>query len=134
MKRKDLASRFGFHTTPFTREIRVEDLLRLPDFDAALPLCGHIEVHGHGFLQLIDETMLFLGLKPAQIGILFVTQPDHVIDKELLGRSDLVLIQRKIRSPLAGVQYTRALCLWIDRHITVEQKDRRAGGSGIDLV
>jgi general secretion pathway protein A len=31
-----LTSRFGFHQMPFTREIRVEDLMRLPDFDEAL--------------------------------------------------------------------------------------------------
>lgn len=31
-----LTSRFGFHHLPFTREIRVEDLLRLPDLEDAL--------------------------------------------------------------------------------------------------
>jgi len=36
MKIQDSLSRFGFHSTPFTREIRVEDLMRLPDFDEAL--------------------------------------------------------------------------------------------------
>lgn len=36
MPLQHLTSRFGFHQTPFTREIRVEDLLRLPDFDEAL--------------------------------------------------------------------------------------------------
>lgn len=36
MPLQQLTSRFGFHQTPFTREIRVEDLLRLPDFDVAL--------------------------------------------------------------------------------------------------
>lgn len=33
---KDLHSRFGFHTTPFTREIRVEDRFPLEVFDDAL--------------------------------------------------------------------------------------------------
>lgn len=31
-----LTSRFGLHQMPFTREIRVEDLMRLPDFEEAL--------------------------------------------------------------------------------------------------
>ena len=33
---KDMMSRFGFHATPFTREIEVSHLLRLPHFDQAL--------------------------------------------------------------------------------------------------
>lgn len=32
----DLRSRFGFHSTPFTREIRIEDRFSLPIFDEAL--------------------------------------------------------------------------------------------------
>ena len=36
MKVKDLRSRFGFHSTPFTREIAVEHRLSLPVFDEPL--------------------------------------------------------------------------------------------------
>ena len=31
----DLRSAFGFHTTPFTREIRVQDLMSFPFLDEA---------------------------------------------------------------------------------------------------
>jgi len=35
-KVQDLRSRFGFHATPFTREIPVKDRFRLPEFDEAI--------------------------------------------------------------------------------------------------
>jgi len=35
VKPKDFRSRFGFHATPFTREIAVKDRFPLPDFDQA---------------------------------------------------------------------------------------------------
>lgn len=58
MQCKDLASRFGFHTTPFTREIRVEDLLRLPDFDAAL----------QGLQRAVQRRMSAVLIAPAGTG------------------------------------------------------------------
>jgi general secretion pathway protein A len=35
-KIRDMRSRFGFHATPFTREIEVKDRFHLPEFDEAL--------------------------------------------------------------------------------------------------
>ena len=53
-----LTSRFGFHQLPFTREIRVEDLLRLPDFDEAL----------RGLERIVDQRMSAVIVAPAGTG------------------------------------------------------------------
>lgn len=64
---KDLRSRFGFHTTPFTREIRVEDRFPIPDADEAITAivraveqrmsCGLIAPPGTGKTSVLRAVM-----------------------------------------------------------------------------
>jgi len=57
-KFKDLRSRFGFHTTPFTREIRIQDIYALPFFEEALT----------GLLRAIEERMSAVVIAPSGTG------------------------------------------------------------------
>ncbi len=58
VKRKDLRSRFGFHATPFTREIEVKDRFPLPDFDEAIT----------ALLRTLDARMSCALIAPAGTG------------------------------------------------------------------
>jgi len=58
MKIQDLRSRFGFHSTPFTREIAVEHRLRLPLFDEPLA----------ALQRAIDQRMSAALIAPAGTG------------------------------------------------------------------
>jgi type II secretory pathway predicted ATPase ExeA len=55
---KDLRSRFGFHSTPFTREIAVESRLSLPLFDEPLA----------ALLRVVDQRMSAALIAPAGTG------------------------------------------------------------------
>jgi general secretion pathway protein A len=55
---KDFRSRFGFHTTPFTREISVRDLLRFDFFDEALT----------GLTRTVEQRMSAALIAPAGVG------------------------------------------------------------------
>ena len=55
---KDLRSRFGFHQTPFTREIEVRDLLRLEPFDEALG----------ALVRTVEQRMSAALIAPAGVG------------------------------------------------------------------
>lgn len=45
MEIKDLLSRYGYHTTPFTREFEVSDMMRLPDTDQAVAALERVITH-----------------------------------------------------------------------------------------
>jgi general secretion pathway protein A len=55
---KDLRSRFGFHTTPFTREIRVQDRFPIPDSEEAIA----------AILRVVDQRMSCALIAPAGTG------------------------------------------------------------------
>lgn len=55
---RDLCSRFGFHCTPFTREIEVRDLLRLKHFDEALT----------ALVRTVEQRMSAALIAPAGVG------------------------------------------------------------------
>jgi len=55
---KDFRSRFGFHSTPFTREIPAGDLLRFPFFDEALTALE----------RTVDQRMSAALIAPAGVG------------------------------------------------------------------
>lgn len=55
---KDLRSRFGFHRTPFTREITIADRFSLPEYDDALA----------AVVQTIDQRMSCALVAPAGTG------------------------------------------------------------------
>jgi len=58
VKIRDLRSRFGFHSTPFTREIPVKDRFALPEFDEALA----------AVLRTLDDRMSCAVIAPAGTG------------------------------------------------------------------
>lgn len=55
---QDLHSRFGFHTTPFTREIQVKDYFQTAPFKEAL----------HALLRVLDQRMSGAIIAPAGVG------------------------------------------------------------------
>lgn len=58
VKIKDFRSRFGFHSTPFTREIQVKDRFSLPEFDDAVD----------AVLRTLDDRMSCAVIAPAGTG------------------------------------------------------------------
>lgn len=55
---KDFRSRYGFHTTPFTREIRVDHCLTFPQYDEAL----------EALVRVVDHRMSAALIAPAGTG------------------------------------------------------------------
>ena len=55
---KDLRSRFGFHCTPFTREMKIADRFPLQVYDDAL----------RGLIEAIDQRMSCALIAPAGTG------------------------------------------------------------------
>ncbi|MCP3980171.1 MAG: AAA family ATPase [bacterium] len=58
VKNRDFRSRFGFHSTPFTREIPVKDRFALPEFDEAVD----------AVLRTLDDRMSCAVIAPAGTG------------------------------------------------------------------
>ncbi len=55
---KDFRSRFGFHTTPFTREVAIRDRYKNPIFDEVIGALAHVA----------DERMSAALIAPAGTG------------------------------------------------------------------